>query len=124
MKKFLVVLAIFAIAMMGVIAEGATIQQTDSVEATDCFHVDGIALSQQDLSTISGGQFADMDGSYRGYGQYDRVVERDSTTRPTLRQIKESAHDAVNIASEMPRDAVDVVIKVVAYGLHRWIDSW
>jgi len=94
----------------------------DTVESVDFADVAGVSLSVVEMNEVNGGQHADMDGSYGGYGPYDRLVERNMSTRSTKAQLKESAHMAVEIAAGLPRSIVDVVIEVTRISLHSWID--
>lgn len=95
---------------------------------TFVFHVQGNELSEGQLEAIWGGQHADMDGSYGGYGPYDRLVERDMSTRPTERE-KEMARESLREISLLGLDVVAAAAGVFggpisrtvagAYGLAR-----
>ncbi len=118
MKKIGILLAILLIAGVCAMAdETVTIQ--DYLLFAD---IDAVALSTVEMEAVDGGQLPDMDGSYGGYGPYDKIQERDMSTRPTKSQYKESAHSAVDAAFDFPKSVVDWAKEGVRFGLHRMID--
>lgn len=118
MKKVGILLAILLVAGVVAMADEASAIQDDAVFAD----IDAVELSQVEMERVEGGQHSDMDGSYRGYGPYDKIQERDMSTRPKKSHYKESAHAAVDAAFDFPKSVVDWIKEGARYGLHRMID--
>jgi hypothetical protein len=120
MKKTGILLAILLVAGVCAMADEAVAMQGDALFAD----VDAVALSQAEMAVVDGGQHRDMDGSYNGYGPYDKIQVRDASYVPTKTQAKESLHSAIDLAVDFPKSIGHVVREVIRYSAHRLIDRW
>ncbi|HUW69368.1 MAG TPA: hypothetical protein VMX33_03985 [bacterium] len=121
MKNIGILLAILLIAGVCAMADDAVPAEQGAVLFAD---IDAVALSQTEMAVVDGGQYRDMDGSYNGYGPYDKIQVRDASYVPTKTQAKESLHSAIDLAVDFPKSIGDVVREVIRYSAHRLVDCW
>jgi len=104
-------------------AEATGIEESTGV----VFDVEGTELSVGDCNAVRGlGPCNVWEDGNKGYYRPGTVADADSPEIQAIRkaQLKQSAHEMVDIAEEFPGTWKDVVVKVGVYFLHKMIDLY